>query len=599
MKKILRIGFYAILSMLSLVINLSAQQLETIQVGSTTRSMLVHVPANLPPQSPLLLSLHGLNQDVFYQRNQTQWESVANANGFVVVYPAGINNSWDLSGTRDTDFILAIINNMSSRFGIDRNRVYLSGFSMGGMMTYHAATRIADRIAAFAPVAGYLMGGPNTNSARPIPIIHTHGTTDDVVPYSGVQNTMNAWVTRNGCSTNPQVVQPYPPGTSSNATRTTWGPCSAGVQVVLLTLSGVGHWHSINPNGVNTSQEIWNFVKNYSLNGGGCNPTAITPYVQVNGGAWQQTSTISVNSGAQVRLGPQPTSGGSWSWSGCGTSGSSREQTISPTGTCTATATYTNACGAQTTQTFTINVSGGGGTFNGVYSFVAQHSGKAIDTYNFGTSNGTNIVQWSYWGGDAQRYQVTHLGSGWHRISPVIATGQALDVAEVSSADGANIQTWQYLGGNNQQWRFESAGNGRWKIISRHSGKCLDISGVSTADGANVQQWTCIPGAQNQSFQLISGGAARIAFEDSDVSDHSNFKIYPNPSVNGDFTVDILSDDKKNYRLNIFSVDGKKVFETERLGSGVHNISSGLKKGIYFIKTENNKKGEVKKLIVL
>ncbi len=94
------------------------------------------------------------------------------------------------------------------------------------------------------------------------------------------------------------------------------------------------------------------------LDSGGCTPTLITPYVQINNDWWQQTSSVTVNSGVQVRFGPQPISGGSWSWDGCGTSGSSREQTIFPTASCTATTTYTNSCGTQSTRTFNVAVIG-------------------------------------------------------------------------------------------------------------------------------------------------------------------------------------------------------------------------------------------------
>ncbi len=90
-----------------------------------------------------------------------------------------------------------------------------------------------------------------------------------------------------------------------------------------------------------------------------CEPDEITPYVQVDGGSWQQTSNISVTSGSTIVLGPQPLSVGSWSWSGCGTSGSSREQIIIPVSSCIATAIYTNACGAQSTRNFNISVEGG------------------------------------------------------------------------------------------------------------------------------------------------------------------------------------------------------------------------------------------------
>lgn len=241
----------------------------------------------------------------------------------------------------------------------------------------------------------------------------------------------------------------------------------------------------------------------YQDNSSNCTPASITPYVQLNDGSWQQTSNVTVNLGDQVRFGPQPVSGGSWGWSGCGTSGSSREQTISPTGSCTATATYTNTCGAQNTQNFNVAVNGGV-TFNGTYSFVVQHSGKAIDVAGGGTSDGTNVQQWSFSeSNNNEAFQLTHLGDGWHRISPVIAAGQAIDVSGGSTANGANIHTWAYVGGDNQQWRFEETGNGHFKIIARHSGKCLDVSEVSAADGANIHQWDCISDAPNQAFQLF------------------------------------------------------------------------------------------------
>lgn len=263
--KVLKINLLSVLCGL-LLTNIVSAQIEDFIVGSTTRQMLVYAPSTIVPGCPLLISMHGYNQDINYQKNQTKWEDVAKANNFVVVYPAGINNAWDISGDRDIDFILAIIDEMVNRYGIDRERVYLSGFSMGGMMTYHAATKIADKIAAFAPVSGYPMWGVNTNSSRPVPIIHTHGTADDVVAYSGVSNCLNAWIARDSCPTQAVVTQPYPSNKpSSNCTKYYWGPGTDSVEIVLLSLSGVGHWHSIDPNGINTSEEIWNFCKKFSL----------------------------------------------------------------------------------------------------------------------------------------------------------------------------------------------------------------------------------------------------------------------------------------------------------------------------------------------
>jgi poly(3-hydroxybutyrate) depolymerase len=138
---------------------------------------------------------------------------------------------------------------------------------MGGMMTYFAATHMADKIAAFAPISGYLMNGPNSNSSRPVPIIHTHGTTDDVVRYSGVESSINAWRTRNNVSATPIVSDPYPASNpNSIASKTVWGGGTDGVEIVLMTLKGKGHWISTDiANGVHTSLEIWQFCKKFSL----------------------------------------------------------------------------------------------------------------------------------------------------------------------------------------------------------------------------------------------------------------------------------------------------------------------------------------------
>lgn len=242
---------------------------ENLNVNGTSRNMLVYAPADLPGNAPLLISLHGMNQDATYQQNQANWENVAKTEKFVVVYPNGIDKYWDIqteANNRDLNFLSAIIDEMVKRYKINTSRVYLSGFSMGGMMTYFAANNMTEKFAAFAPVSGYLLGGDPVKSSRPIPIIHTHGTADDVVPYSGINSILTKWAERNGCSSTPTVVTPYPVDKpSSKSSRTTWAAGNAGVEVVLNTLDGKGHWHSNDQTGVMTTNEIWDFVKNYSL----------------------------------------------------------------------------------------------------------------------------------------------------------------------------------------------------------------------------------------------------------------------------------------------------------------------------------------------
>jgi poly(3-hydroxybutyrate) depolymerase len=592
---------FAVLSIFLITICPSKAEVVQIQVGSTLRSMIVYAPSGIPANRPLLINLHGLNQDAAYQQAQAKWETIADAEKFVVVYPSGINNSWDLSGTSDTDFILAIINNMSSRYSIDRNRVYLSGFSMGGMMTYYAATKIADKIAAFAPVSGYLMGGPNTNSSRPIPIIHTHGTADNVVPYSGVQTCLNAWITRNGCPTTAQVTDPYPASNpNSTAAKSYWGPGTNGVEIVLMTLKGKGHWWSLDPaNSISTSAEIWNFCKKYSLSS--CSATAITPYIQVNGGTWQQTASATVNSGTTVVLGPQPSSGGSWSWSGGGTSGSSRQQTINPTSSLTATATYTNSCGATSTQTFTVTVNGSttGLVNNGIYTIEFQTDAtKVLDLLNGTDADGTAIRPWTKNGATAQQWVAVSAGTGyWRFITNVSSSNRCIDLSGGNTANGTAIRLWSNYNNDAQAWQVTEVGGGYYKIVSKlNTSRGFDVSNCVVDGTKNLQLWDYYgTSCQLFKFNYIRTKSAR---DNENVKTEPLLGIYPNPSSNGDFNVSIPDSETENFQLCIFNIEGKKVFEQNNLKKGNNFISSGLAKGMYIIKTNCSKSITTEKIII-
>lgn len=239
-----------------------------IKVGSTTRNAIVYVPTGLSKPA-IVIQCHGMNQDAAYQQAQAKWEPIADTGKFLVVFPNGVNKAWDISGTTDVEFMKAIIDTMVKVHGADRDRVYLSGFSMGGMFTYHAMNKLSDRIAAFAPCSGYPMGGTTPASTRPVPILHIHGTTDDVVRYSGVEGVLSKWRTWNGCPTSPTTIKPYPAGkTGSMSARDLWSPCTKNgktVEVALITNTGKGHWYSMDQAGAVSSVEIWNFSKRYSL----------------------------------------------------------------------------------------------------------------------------------------------------------------------------------------------------------------------------------------------------------------------------------------------------------------------------------------------
>ena len=249
---------------------------DNLNVNGANRNMLVYAPSGIEKNRPLIIQMHGYNQDAAYQKNAAKWEPIADTARFVVVFPNGEGKAWDISGDKDLNFIKAIINEMNNKYGIDKKRVYVSGFSMGGMMSYHVANKLGDQIAAIAPVSG---GGGVNSPKRAMPIMHTHGTSDDVVNYNSTVNTVKSWVSAQKCSSSSQKIKPYPstkPG--SAASLEIWSGCNDGVEVRLMTIDGKGHWYSMDEAAsVNTSVEIWNFVKNYSLDGSSITPPVVVP----------------------------------------------------------------------------------------------------------------------------------------------------------------------------------------------------------------------------------------------------------------------------------------------------------------------------------
>jgi poly(hydroxyalkanoate) depolymerase family esterase len=233
------------------------------KVSVSGRDIHVYAPANLAPKSPLLLSLHGMDQDPSYQQNNTHWETVADTAGFVVVYPRGGTgmSTWDIQGDQDTKWVVQIIDQMVKDYDIDTKRVYLSGFSMGGMFTYHAMSKIADKIAAFAPCSGPNVYGAS-KAQRPVPIMHIHGTNDDVLNYSMVENFLKNYRDQFNCPSKAEEQGNYPNAENSGGTMYTWGPCDKGVYIKHLKLPGRGH----SPSHADVS-DIWNFVKQWDVNG--------------------------------------------------------------------------------------------------------------------------------------------------------------------------------------------------------------------------------------------------------------------------------------------------------------------------------------------
>ena len=236
-----------------------------ISVNGTTRSYNIIVPKNLGENRPLLIFCHGYNQDANWMQNnefkndQVSMENVCDTAKFICVFPNGIDRAWDTGGDRDINFIKAIIEKMVTQYKIDRNRIYMGGFSMGGMLTYNAINKMSDQIAAFVSCSGPAVVTPKSG-LRPIPLLHIQGTADN---WGGVQPALNPWIKHNGCSTTDKVISNY--NGFSGAKLHIWGPGNDGVEVRLIELKDKGHW-ICKEYQVYTGKEIWNFCKKYSLN---------------------------------------------------------------------------------------------------------------------------------------------------------------------------------------------------------------------------------------------------------------------------------------------------------------------------------------------
>ncbi len=241
-----------------------------LRVDNKDRDLVYYAPEDLPKNRPLLFSFHGMNMWHVGQFEDTKYWLVADTAKFVIVCPNGIGGSWDVTGTSDTRFVSAIIDKMHEIYDIDRDRVYVSGFSWGGNFCYRIAKNISHQIAAIAPIMGHSWGGnlPSTGDnpstcTHPMPILQFSGKYDDLFKAEYVQPVLDKWIDFNGCSRRSRVTNPYPEGTSG-AYKMEWINRDTGVEVAWI-VSSHGHSVPMDKNGIFSSREVWEFCSRYSL----------------------------------------------------------------------------------------------------------------------------------------------------------------------------------------------------------------------------------------------------------------------------------------------------------------------------------------------
>jgi len=168
----------------------------TLSHDGVDRMYIVHVPASYAGRTrvPLVVDLHGLASNAAQQEALSGWREKADAVGFIVIYPDGINASWNggslccghslASNVDDEGFVRAAVAKVEQDACIDTKRVYATGLSNGGAMAHLLACRAADVFAASAPVS---MGNGTMpcQPSRPISVVMFRGTSDPLVPYDG------------------------------------------------------------------------------------------------------------------------------------------------------------------------------------------------------------------------------------------------------------------------------------------------------------------------------------------------------------------------------------------------------------------------------
>lgn len=272
----------------------------TLSFGGRVRTYTLALPPghDVGPLVPLILALHGGGG------NSAQFESTnlltpkAHAAGFAVVYPNGVGRplassiqSWNGGGCcdyaqdqniDDVGFLRALIVELTSRYRLDPKRVYATGHSNGGVMTYRLGCELADRIAAIAPNASATLL-PSCAPSRPLPVLHAHSKLDQAVPYLGgygsgpgastvlwpeTRSMLDAWATRNTCPA-PQTTQ------HAGYSITRWSGCAQGVAMAWYLSDDGGHgWPGGLPGSAmgDTPTQVFNmndllldFFKQYAL----------------------------------------------------------------------------------------------------------------------------------------------------------------------------------------------------------------------------------------------------------------------------------------------------------------------------------------------
>ena len=236
---------------------------ETIHADAVDRTYRAHRPANEIARPGLVIALHGSFGGGFQMESWSGFDAQADRLGWIAVYPDGVADGWDTFGSTDkwgkhpgaddVAFVSALIEHFEASDGVDPNRVYVTGISRGGMMSYRLGCELSGRIAAIAPVSGNMATSTGSadvpcSLARPVSVLAIHGTADTTIPINGgrvdiqfspMADVIARWRSLDRCATSSTVSLDGP------STTTAWA-CDRGATVSTRVVTGGGHtWPSV------------------------------------------------------------------------------------------------------------------------------------------------------------------------------------------------------------------------------------------------------------------------------------------------------------------------------------------------------------------
>jgi poly(3-hydroxybutyrate) depolymerase len=226
----------------------------SIDVDGTMRDYILSVPDTYDPNQPyrLIFGWHprgGSAEQVAtgFLGGYYGLEELADGSA-IFVAPEGIDQGWANTGGRDIAFLRAMLDRFNGELCIDEDRIFSTGFSYGGMMSFAVGCAMGDVFRAIAPMSGALYSGCEDGD-HPVAVWGAHGSDDDIVPLPDGESARDIFLERNGCGTATTPIEPSP--------CVSYEGCTAGYPVVWCEFAG-GHTPI-----TNSGASIWAFFSQF------------------------------------------------------------------------------------------------------------------------------------------------------------------------------------------------------------------------------------------------------------------------------------------------------------------------------------------------